>query len=806
MQITNHCGTAESLNRNSQAAVGGVTLSPIGDGNKVHDEGWRASQYMANGSVVGSYKLVGGASNNSNSLYTSSTVVAPFNAAMETLSLLVTEVSTDSETPITVQVSTFSGRIIAGHASVNGKNETWGSYVVSTEGPPKSGLRSGKNISVAIVTRIIPQSSSGGGASKAGFEESPPAAATTDGTHFTVVKGGRSVAVVTAILSNIDNHEEPPLPAAIAAVRALGASDIPHIKQGHNGWWSAYWQKSSISLPTRPQVERFWYSSQYTSGASVRANGAGHYGAAKTAPALMTAWLVGGGDHNGYTLDYNAEAQFYGVASSNHPELVLPYATVVLDFVANARTEAEYFKCPGGLHFPGAVGPFGYYNMGWMHMHSHGSFAALPLIWHWQYTRNTSFLMDGSLATSDTTATPYALVKGLAQWWLCHLTKEDSAMPSTKNKKAAAAASSNGNTAASSIGGGGGSSSGSGYVYSDLDDCAYEDSDYYNRPARHPNSKNFCNGSAYAERIDLNDTSPILRNPTISLSFATAIFKAAIEMAQALGVDSALQPEWRDRVDNMAAFPTATINNGTATVFAAQEHPLYFPGSTNPLAFYAMWPGENVGISSPEPVRKVAAETVLLLGAMGAWGQGNAFPETFPAAVRAGVDPKVVLGNMTIVINKTMPRNILGNEGQECAGATQAVNDMLCSSYDGVIRLFAAWPLDEPASFTTLRAKGSFLVSAVLNGSSRGSTSSTGGSTGGSENVVSGLTITSEVGQPVLLLSPWKGSGVAVTDKATGNAVVVKPAPQEAGVYTWKTSPSTVYVVGEKRGRVAEKG
>ena len=76
---------------------------------------------------------------------------------------------------------------------------------------------------------------------------------------------------------------------------------------------------------------------------------------------IRQAFLIGS-EHNAFTIDYNAEAQFYGVASSNRPELVLPYATVVLDFVANARTESEYFQCPKGLHFPGAIGPFGYYN------------------------------------------------------------------------------------------------------------------------------------------------------------------------------------------------------------------------------------------------------------------------------------------------------------------------------------------------------------------------------------------------------------------------------------------------------------
>ena len=478
MQIVNTCGTAASLDRNSQKSAGGVTLSVVAskgaDGGSgahmVPDEGWVAVQKMANSTVDGSFKLVPPAHAHARppstpSLTTSSMVVAPFNAAMEKLSLIVTAVSTDSATPITVEVGTFSGRILPGGASANGKNETWGAWVNPTEGAPKAGLRAGKPISVAIATRIIMPPAAADAADAA------DAATAVDGTHFTISKGA-TVSIVTAILSNIDTNGVDPLPTTIAAVRALSAADLPAIRAGHSGWWNTFWSRSSLSLPTRPTIERFWYGSQYTSGASARSGGAGGYGAAKTAPALQSAWLVGGAEHNGYTLDYNAEAQFYGVASSNHPELVLPFATTVLDFVSNARTESAYFKCPGGLHFPGAIGPFGYYNMGWMHMHSHGSFASLPLIWHWQYTRNNSFLTDGTIATSDTTATPYALIVGLAKWWLCHLTKESSTAPAAR---------------------------GDGYIYSDLDDCAYEDSDYYNRPSRHPPSTNFCNATAYSD-------------------------------------------------------------------------------------------------------------------------------------------------------------------------------------------------------------------------------------------------------------------------------------------------------------------
>jgi alpha-L-fucosidase 2 len=51
----------------------------------------------------------------------------------------------------------------------------------------------------------------------------------------------------------------------------------------------------------------------------------------------------------------------------------------------------------------------------------------------------------------------------------------------------------------------------------------------------------------------------------------------------------------------------------------------------------------------------------------------------------------------------------------------QAVNDMLMSSYSRCIRLFDAWPTGQDASFTTLRAKGAFLVSASLTGGVVGS-------------------------------------------------------------------------------------
>ena len=66
--------------------------------------------------------------------------------------------------------------------------------------------------------------------------------------------------------------------------------------------------RSSVSLPTQPLVERFWYSSQYTIGSSVRWEGAGASGVPKTAPGINSIWLIGG-EHNVSTKDIIAESR-----------------------------------------------------------------------------------------------------------------------------------------------------------------------------------------------------------------------------------------------------------------------------------------------------------------------------------------------------------------------------------------------------------------------------------------------------------------------------------------------------------------
>ena len=69
-----------------------------------------------------------------------------------------------------------------------------------------------------------------------------------------------------------------------------------------------------------------------------------------------------------------------------------------------------------------------------------------------------------------------------------------------------------------------------------------------------------CNATGFAARLNAsNYSSPILRNPAISLGFILKVLGAAIEMSTVLGVDADRRPLWQDRKEHLAPFPTATV-------------------------------------------------------------------------------------------------------------------------------------------------------------------------------------------------------------------------------------------------------
>ena len=487
-------------------------------------------------------------------------------------------------------------------------------------------------------------------------------------------------------------------PLAVALSDVLeAANNTSGISAASAKFWKQFWSASSVSLPDHPLVEAYWWRSQYILATSSRP---GH-----TAPGLWGPFITTDASlwHGDYTLNYNMEAPFYGVLSSNRPDLLLPYMEEILAAVqATGSADAAVYGCHNGsIHLPGHFAPGGRVNYGDMHQHTDASFAALHFVNFWKYTRNQTFLRQVS----------FPLLRGIAAWWTCWLTKVPKpvgSMPSSELREE--------------------------YTWEDLTDCTRENCN--------PNSASYLRNSDSAAQTS--------RNPASALSFIRFILTHLVEVA-AEGLVKPVAWElarWQDILANLAPIPTAIKRGSNTTILLPQEKPYYFAPGDNPLQFYALYPGEQIGLSSPPALLQAARDTVTLSNA---WGQMNSFQESFPAAVRAAVDPFVILGQMEHLLASRMPPNGYvhqGGGGIETAGATIAVNEMLLQSWEGFLRFFPVWPGNQSASFAGLRAVGAFIVSATH-----------------SPNVelrVANVTVLSEVGHNCTVLSPWPGGQIAV--------------------------------------------
>ena len=181
------------------------------------------------------------------------------------------------------------------------------------------------------------------------------------------------------------------------------------LEAAHREVWAAFWSKSFIRIPASPVTEFFWYMSQYI----LRISSMGDASPGLFGPFVTDDQVNWMGD---LTLNYNAEATYYGTCSSNHLETLEPYIQTILDFLPAAKVlaQGQFPQCPNAVYFPGHILPYGVTTAdnGDMGQRQMGIFAALPLILYWRYTSDPAFA-----------ARVLPLFEGLAQFWDCALTK-----------------------------------------------------------------------------------------------------------------------------------------------------------------------------------------------------------------------------------------------------------------------------------------------------------------------------------------------------------------------------------------------
>ena len=235
--------------------------------------------------------------------------------------------------------------------------------------------------------------------------------------QYGVVYPGQTLRIVSAVSGGKNETE-----VASQAVSVVASCDETYLESLHTAqldWWSRFWQRSCIRVYDEV-LERFYYGAFYSLACCSRAG--------KVAPGLMGNWLTTDSPmcHGDFHLNYNFQAPYYGVYTANRLELAEPYYEAILDYLPEGRRRAReeiematplrFPKGVRGVLYPVGIGPWGstpdesYHNQV-----SDATFAAIPFIWHYEYTRDQAFLRDKT----------YPLMLELADFWEDYLQKDD---------------------------------------------------------------------------------------------------------------------------------------------------------------------------------------------------------------------------------------------------------------------------------------------------------------------------------------------------------------------------------------------
>lgn len=417
--------------------------------------------------------------------------------------------------------------------------------------------------------------------------------------------------------------------------------------------WESFFSASKVTLEDK-EIEKFYNSSLY--------HLAGCMGNKEFPPGLFGNFITDdffpwAGD---YHMNYNYEAPYYCIFSSNHPELFDGYMAPVNEMKAEAKRMAGLFGCRG-YAFPVSFGPkaLDVYSQADCKEHgilflgqkSHAAYACVIPIMHWFSTYDKEYALENY----------YDFVLNTAAFWEDYLVKE-------KGK----------------------------YVIKG--DAAHE-IPYYR-------GKDFKYITHFGQVNTVNAIN--------SLGLVKLLFNAVYDMSKELGLNSEKYSLWEDIIENLSDFPTF-IKKGKKCFRYAKFGIRW--RNENTVGLQHIYPASQIGLSSDEKLLKIAKNTYFINDRRLDDNGSNSY---LPAGARIGVDPDFLIEGIHQNIKEFgLPNRLFRHHGggiEHLTTIPATINEMLMQSHQGVIRLFPCWNKASDASFENLRADGAFLVSAELKG------------------------------------------------------------------------------------------
>lgn len=511
---------------------------------------------------------------------------------------------------------------------------------------------------------------------------------------------GKPIFLVASVMTN---HESDRYHGdVLRKVSGINHDEIRKLRSEHDLWWRRFWALSFVRIEDK-LLEKYYYASQYILACCSRNV---HF-----PPGLYGNWITKdrtawSGD---YHLDYNYEAPYWAVFSSNHVELADPYDTPLLEQLPAFIKDARSFLNKKGAYASVAIGPkslaLRYRDKPGLReqykgkidddpfddiagqpmfcgMKSHAVFASMNMILRYHYTYDQDYIRK---------VYPYLIA--VADFWEDYLKFE-------RNR----------------------------YVIPD--DSVYEVGPW--------------NGNKWREGYgDIN--------PITSLGFLRVFFNAMIEISQDIGTDIDRQDNWKHILANLIEFPVHEANGRTRFRACQGGHGrgLHKIGVDWVMLHGLVFPAPNIGLNSKAKDLAMIRNDLEGIDEKTWFYHGNAFQTLFIGAARVGYDPDVLLSMARKKIEKTSYPNLWifaeGGGLETCSGIPGLINEMMLQSHDGVIRVFPVFPQHESASFFHLRTFGAFLVSSAI-----------------VKGEIQYLLIESEKGKTCVIQNPWKDTKISL--------------------------------------------
>ena len=415
--------------------------------------------------------------------------------------------------------------------------------------------------------------------------------------------------------------------------------------------WEKFFSASKVTLEDK-EIESFYNSSLY--------HLAGCMGNKEFPPGLFGNFVTDdffpwAGD---YHMNYNYEAPYYCVCSSNHPELFYGYMAPINDMKGEAKRFAKMFGCKG-YAFPVSFGPkaLDVYSQAHCKEHgilflgqkSHAAYACVIPLMHWFSTYDKEYALENY----------YDFVLNVSAFWEDYLVKE-------KGR----------------------------YVIKG--DAAHE-IPYYR-------------GKEFKYITHFGQVNTV--NAINSLGLVKMMFNGVYDMAKELGLNPEKYDLWEDIIENLSDFPTF-IKKGKKC-FRYSKFGIRWRND-NTVGLQHIYPASQIGLSSDEKLLKIARNTYFINDRRLDDNGSNSY---LPAGARIGVDPDFLIEGIHQNIKEfALPNRLFRHHGggiEHLTTIPATINEMLMQSHQGVIRIFPCWNKKSDALFKNLRADGAFLVSAEL--------------------------------------------------------------------------------------------